>query len=739
MADIVTTEQLRNASLDAQTLEKFVNGNETQVNKPRLLPNVDIGSIAELRKKVQDKVDRQIATLPLGHKGYATIALAQAAQASLPANTLVEVTNDPVDANNGVYLWDGNALTRSSYDAKQYSDKSQYVAINATQNSVENIASTVFQRSTLQVEKAVGRGQGAYAALEITTNTTAKTVELTLKKGDMLEFNYQKYRGTILQEMASPITYPILVNAVESADTANYRYIANKDMTVRITGYVSGTVKVNGANVTGTDIGTWLSHQKVGTANNGIFADMQTTAWFNVAKGDIVNLTLCKSDTVPIVYDSGDAVARTLLAIQKENDGVIRFYNIEWVAPYDLKIAASNHKDGVISVIKAPSVNNASFIPGVVTLPQQEKVFATAMNFILKLETVNGKEQIATSTDLGKTWLYTPNILGDIVNYHFFADGTILLCSPTKCYWTTDYTTLNEAQIYDVDGSVFAPQRRHFFAMQTGDKIDFIGDTEIFSWGEYTINESYQPRIWYTVDNGRTIKCSVKFGETSLGGVVRSIRHVHRVYYHAKTNYWYVTTGDEGSECMLIRGRYDVATDKWSWKILGSGIEYKFGNIMIDDNNIAYLITDYTDPSLRDKKGVYRVHAKYLDDITKYRYVYRCDRAEWGDIAPVSLLMDNNGNKVLLPDYLGTGWIWVARDGVNFKKVKVSPNVLLAYTIGENYNGDIWCVQYEGGQNQNLRLSSGSFNLTKALRDAGVKDWMRGTPKLVSGLTTVLS
>lgn len=126
MADIVTVKQLQDASLDTQTLETFVNGSETQVNKPRLLPNTDIGSIAELRKKVQDKVDLQIATLPVGHKGFATLALAQAAQASLPANTLVEVTNDTTTAKNGVYLWNGTTLTKSEYgsvaDAKSYTD-----------------------------------------------------------------------------------------------------------------------------------------------------------------------------------------------------------------------------------------------------------------------------------------------------------------------------------------------------------------------------------------------------------------------------------------------------------------------------------------------------------------------------------------------------------------------------------------------------------------------------------------
>ena len=127
MADnIITVQELQDASLDAQTLEKFVNGSETQVNKPRLLPNVDIGSLAELRKKVQGKVDLQIATLPAGRKGYATLAAAQAAQASLPANTLVEVTNDTTTANNGVYLWNGTTLTKSTYEplalSKKYTD-----------------------------------------------------------------------------------------------------------------------------------------------------------------------------------------------------------------------------------------------------------------------------------------------------------------------------------------------------------------------------------------------------------------------------------------------------------------------------------------------------------------------------------------------------------------------------------------------------------------------------------------
>lgn len=138
MADIITVQELKDASLDAHTLETFVNGDENTVNKPRLMPTVDIGSIAELRKKVQSKVDLQIATLPNGRKGYATLASAQAAQATLQANTIIEVTGD-TDSNNGVYLWNGTTLVKSSYDvikqAIKYGNAYRYASVSTSRTS----------------------------------------------------------------------------------------------------------------------------------------------------------------------------------------------------------------------------------------------------------------------------------------------------------------------------------------------------------------------------------------------------------------------------------------------------------------------------------------------------------------------------------------------------------------------------------------------------------------------------
>lgn len=60
------------------------------------------------------EVDTTFAAYVGGRKAFTTLALAQAAQSSLPANTAIEVTND--GANNGTYQWNGTTLTKSAYD-----------------------------------------------------------------------------------------------------------------------------------------------------------------------------------------------------------------------------------------------------------------------------------------------------------------------------------------------------------------------------------------------------------------------------------------------------------------------------------------------------------------------------------------------------------------------------------------------------------------------------------------------
>ena len=71
-------------------------------------------------------VDNKVDPLVGGHKGFSTLALAEASQSSLPTGSVVEVTNDSTASNNGLYLWDGATLLKSDYDpltqAKEYAN-----------------------------------------------------------------------------------------------------------------------------------------------------------------------------------------------------------------------------------------------------------------------------------------------------------------------------------------------------------------------------------------------------------------------------------------------------------------------------------------------------------------------------------------------------------------------------------------------------------------------------------------
>lgn len=90
------------------------------------------------------EVDASLNSIAGGHKAYQTLVDAQAAQGTLPANSIIEVTNDPTSSNNGTYQWNGTTLTKSSYDpltqSKSYTDAYPTVKSKAV-SSGENIDS----------------------------------------------------------------------------------------------------------------------------------------------------------------------------------------------------------------------------------------------------------------------------------------------------------------------------------------------------------------------------------------------------------------------------------------------------------------------------------------------------------------------------------------------------------------------------------------------------------------------
>lgn len=100
---------------------------------------------SEIRKKadityVDSRVgdfQAQVVSLAGGHLGYATLALATTASTGLPANTVVEVTNDPTTANNGLYLWNGTTLTKSAYDPLTQAKADATTKANAAESNAK--------------------------------------------------------------------------------------------------------------------------------------------------------------------------------------------------------------------------------------------------------------------------------------------------------------------------------------------------------------------------------------------------------------------------------------------------------------------------------------------------------------------------------------------------------------------------------------------------------------------------
>lgn len=764
----VFTKSVYDAKTELLVLEKAVYGNEgLKLNPTFSLTNGYIStegyvSNSNLLYQYTTPIFLSKATrITFNAYGNGMCALLRATDASItyvfPEINIVGALSDenslkPIDfitKEDGYYiLCSKTSIAPMNAEFNVVSNKSLDVKIQdakeAAKKDLEEVKNFIYAPTEI-VDTEAG-GLRWEAGVDISKNVTVKAKEIQVLKGDVLTFNYLPFVGTTLwtwREFADPAELnkgiPLLTSTVASTTPKSFTYKVLSNLTLRLVNTVEGSILVNGSVPVITDVGVWGIEQYPAKHP---FPNTKRTKVISVKKGNIITISGVTSGTIAIARVIGFSYVSILGTPINTPQGT----SVSWIVDSNCDVILTGTTNAKIIIKNADNftledrlaefaVNKPIEPPAHINLPEKEYVFATSMNYILKTEVIDGISYIKISQNLGKSWTQMPNILGDIVSYHFFSEGTIMLCSPTKVYWTDDYVTLNESTVLDHDGSPFIPTSRHFFAMQTGDKIDYQDDTEIFSWGDYLVDGT-PARVWYTTDRGRTIKCSIKFGTTSLGGIVRNVRHVHRVYFHKQKNTFYITTGDDGNENMIIKGNYTIATDTWKWEILNAGIQYKFGNIIIDDNNIAFMITDYTDPSLADKKGIYRVPVEFLGNINKYKLIYKCEPSEWGNIAPVSLAIDNNGNKILFPDFLGSGFLWIATEGLNFKRVTVSPNVLLTYMIGENYNGDMWCVQYEGGNN--LRLSSGSFNLTKALRDSGITNFGRATT-LISGLSTVVS
>ena len=189
------------------------------------------------------------------------------------------------------------------------------------------------------------------------------------------------------------------------------------------------------------------------------------------------------------------------------------------------------------------------------------------------------------SVDGGKTYPKSIGIptgfthdFGTLRNVYVFKSGTLLACDHQYAYYTDDWETWHQSSCLGLDGSAYVPTQYDTFTNIYRQPRVIIDGTEIYAFGNYNItdNDNNRDVVWYTVDNGHTLKVAYEF---NVSGAY-SCRHIHGVSYCKKQGNFWIYTGDftdaGRDQNHLLKGEYDLTADTWTFTRAGTGLDYKW-------------------------------------------------------------------------------------------------------------------------------------------------------------------
>lgn len=194
---------------------------------------------------------------------------------------------------------------------------------------------------------------------------------------------------------------------------------------------------------------------------------------------------------------------------------------------------------------------------------------------------------------------------------YIYKSGNILFCDNQNAYYSHDNLfTYKKADVLDFDGKPNAANKYGNFFSLVIDNRQIIDGKEIRVWGNYSNYGIWKPgkerseqiQVWYTVDEGKTIKSAYRFGESEPK---LHARHIHSVNMCPWDDTFWVQTGDDLNECHWIRGKYNWDEDSWTWNIVASGDElsnFKSTGFVFY-NNYVYWSDDSSDPN---KHGIWK-------------------------------------------------------------------------------------------------------------------------------------
>lgn len=468
------------------------------------------------------------------------------------------------------------------------------------------------------------------------------------------------------------------------------------------------------------------------------------------ADDSTTNAEFATGYSAPVVINANEELEFTV-----PSDGLylyIAVYSTKDLLPASIERRSSLSE--CIDELKADATRPPE-IPSILKVGEPTNIIYTIDDFLMAHEgySDNDNGTLKFSLDLGKTWHSLTNTFGNITTAFMFAEGTLMFCTKEAdgchAYWIRDFEnmTVNETTILDYDGSplVLNPNQTRLYNVGRVTHHEYVDGVEHFCFGDYTITTG-NPRLWYSCDNGRTIRCAFAFGLSQINGNVVPARHIHWFCYNKYDGYFYALTGDHMSggvsECNIMRGRHD-ANHVWTWELLQTGQEYKLVSPSFDEGNM-YCVTDYTDASLVNAKGVVSLPISTLD-AAEMKYLFRATKAFMKEgsyytnpsdsqvAAVASYFCDHRGWRIAGSDYLGNSKLMIARGGHNFVWVDNTQGLKFGNWMGPNNNGDCYATftipnpnSYTSGEAW-LRISHRqSYNVTEMFRNSGMTDFFEG-------------
>ena len=266
---------------------------------------------------------------------------------------------------------------------------------------------------------------------------------------------------------------------------------------------------------------------------------------------------------------------------------------------------------------------------------QPGKIFVDSQRENKSFGFADGK--IFLSEDNSHTWPHETAFLDakHIVFSCILKNGNILFSALAKLYLSTDnLKTYRQIIVKGSDGSDYIPHTPvnpdhpgWYFHSLSGVDTWEVNGSEMLVWGNYcnVIDGASPVNIYYSTDNGETVKIAYSFGQNPYirdngsggGGKIGRLlgdpdnpticRHIHCVTYNPVEDAFYACTGDgtkpEGHECHWLRGTYDAGKDQWDWKVIISDVSnsrYKCGGINFVDGRL-YWISDSNGPKPYDR------------------------------------------------------------------------------------------------------------------------------------------